>query len=266
MQYIKENFNAIGHGVTYYVDQLNGDDNNNGSQNAPFKTLTRAISSIPIGGIGIIYVLGDYNLDLEPNHIYIRNKKIRIILKGTLSVSWHTITAGATYAQLRRVFILGKGSSIEFWIDSNNNGRIVIADNDTGAPLAGSITGLVQAMGYGRAVVAFAGFYIRVSTDNYTPIEIGADAYLMDASVWSKWDGFVVFCLTGHYAGTGREIIARGKFLRLGSITGTAVYKVSYDGGFKDGLGNPVSPVNLITGVIKGGNGVPRNVISNLIL
>ena len=247
----------------FYVDQLNGDDNNDGSQSAPFKTLTKGIASVPVGGVGIIYVIGDYNLDNESGDIFIYNKKIRIILKGTLSVSWKTVS---NYALLRSTFALLKNSSIEFWIDSANNGKIVIADNNTGLSPAGVSTGLVRTVGNGEAVICSAGFYLRITADNYTPIEIGTDAFLMDARVWSSWDGFVVFCLTGHHPGTGREIIVRGKLLRLYSLTGTAVYKVAYDGGFKDGSGNAVGPATLITGVIKDGNGVPRNVVSNLIL
>jgi len=41
---------------TFYVDAENGDDNNNGSSSAPFKTIKKACDSIPNGGYGTIYL------------------------------------------------------------------------------------------------------------------------------------------------------------------------------------------------------------------
>jgi len=47
---------------TYYVDQINGNDGNDGSQTAPFQSLQRAINSVPAGGVGNIYIIGTHRL------------------------------------------------------------------------------------------------------------------------------------------------------------------------------------------------------------
>ncbi|MCD6489412.1 MAG: phage tail protein [Thermodesulfobacterium sp.] len=51
----------------FYVDAENGDDNNDGSQSAPFKTLKKAIDSVPNGGAVCIYLYYDqiYEIDCD---------------------------------------------------------------------------------------------------------------------------------------------------------------------------------------------------------
>ncbi len=41
---------------TFYVDAENGDDNNDGSESAPFKTIKKACDSVPNGGYGKIHL------------------------------------------------------------------------------------------------------------------------------------------------------------------------------------------------------------------
>ena len=69
---------------TVYVDWYYGDDNNPGTNAQPFKTLQRAISSIPPGGFVTIVLKNDYRFD-DPSHpttIHIDNKHVRISLNG----------------------------------------------------------------------------------------------------------------------------------------------------------------------------------------
>jgi hypothetical protein len=40
--------------LTFYVDAENGDDNNPGTEDAPFKTIEKAVNSVPNGGYGLI--------------------------------------------------------------------------------------------------------------------------------------------------------------------------------------------------------------------
>jgi len=42
---------------TFYVDRVNGDDNNDGGSSAPFATIEKAIESIPEAGFGIVQIL-----------------------------------------------------------------------------------------------------------------------------------------------------------------------------------------------------------------
>ncbi len=41
---------------SYYVDAVNGSDNNDGSSSAPFQTIKKAVDSLPIGAWGNVYV------------------------------------------------------------------------------------------------------------------------------------------------------------------------------------------------------------------
>ncbi|QUS57360.1 hypothetical protein [Pseudovibrio brasiliensis] len=50
---------------TFYVDAVNGSDENDGSQNAPFRRMRKAVDLIPRHGRGYIYLQSDYHMD-EP--------------------------------------------------------------------------------------------------------------------------------------------------------------------------------------------------------
>jgi len=69
----------------FYIDAVNGDDNNpgTGTSDAPFKTLAKAIESIPNGGTGVITLLSDYTI---PSRISTGNNKT-ILIRGPLNAS-----------------------------------------------------------------------------------------------------------------------------------------------------------------------------------
>jgi len=67
---------------TFYVDAGNGNDDNDGSKDKPFKTLKKAIDSIPVGGCGEIYLLGSEDFIIDDN-IFIKNKLIRLFGSST---------------------------------------------------------------------------------------------------------------------------------------------------------------------------------------
>jgi len=67
---------------TFYVDAENGDDNNVGNYNNPFKTLYKALNSIPHGGRGVVVLLSDLELANEPTAIQIGGKIIYLKLNG----------------------------------------------------------------------------------------------------------------------------------------------------------------------------------------
>jgi len=96
---------------TFYVDADNGDDNNPGTSDAPFKTLRKAIDSVPMGGIGDIRIKGDYILD---EVILIVNKKIQMSLHGNLQINW--ITDDSNYDRLSGRFSLQFNAAVVFYI------------------------------------------------------------------------------------------------------------------------------------------------------
>ena len=66
---------------TYYVDAVNGSDNNDGSSTAPFKTIKKAVDSVPVGGWGEIRLTAGqiHRIDAD---IYTANKTILFLTKG----------------------------------------------------------------------------------------------------------------------------------------------------------------------------------------
>jgi len=71
-----------------YVDAENGSDTSgDGSQSAPFKTLKKAIDSIPPGGIAIIYLAKGRTYVID-SHIRLINKKISIFSATSINVDY----------------------------------------------------------------------------------------------------------------------------------------------------------------------------------
>jgi len=64
---------------TFYVDAVNGDDNNEGTADAPFKTIKKAVYATPISGACDILLIGDYVLKASENRTNVSGgRKIRI--------------------------------------------------------------------------------------------------------------------------------------------------------------------------------------------
>jgi len=72
----------------FYVDAVDGDDNNDGSESEPFKTIKKACYCVPIGGCGVINILGGQEFLIDSD-IDIWNKGIDIISDSS---NYSTIT------------------------------------------------------------------------------------------------------------------------------------------------------------------------------
>ena len=101
----------------FYVEAINGNDTNDGSLNAPFKTPKKAIDSIPVGGVGVVRLLSDVELTED---ISIRRKHVVIVGEGaprTINVRAVNVTdnngvvVGTGIPMIR---LLGGSSSINF--------------------------------------------------------------------------------------------------------------------------------------------------------
>jgi len=243
---------------TFYVDAVNGDDNNDGSPNAPFKTLKKACDSVPVGGSGEITILGDYTLQQD---IDIKYKHIFLTLTGTLTFPWFAIDN--TYAGIHGITLYN--SSIHFYIDSDNNGKVVVLDNNTGKttinPDYGSALRVDEAAEYG-----YITFRLWSKQDNYNPM-IVRDGALVAIRQWSiNRPSLLGVSISGHYAGTNRSIqVDSGAYLVDFENTPGSFY-YSYEGGLTDLSGNSINIGSVVAGIVKDANGVPRNVISNIVL
>ena len=60
----------------FYVDSVNGSDNNPGTNTEPFATINKACDSVPEGGVGYINIQGTFDIT---NNIVLRNKLIDLV-------------------------------------------------------------------------------------------------------------------------------------------------------------------------------------------
>jgi len=107
----------------FYVDQINGNDNNDGSQAYPFKTIQKAVDSAPVGGLCRIILLSDITID--SNIIALRrgvvidagsvNKAINV---SAINISdSNGVFVGTGFP---KIVLLGSGSFIHFYNCSVN--------------------------------------------------------------------------------------------------------------------------------------------------
>jgi len=243
---------------TFYVDATNGNDTNVGSSAYPFKTIKKACDSVPVGGVGSITILGDYTLQQNIDILY---KHIDLNLKGTLTFPW--FATDNTYAGIHGITL--HNSSIGFYIDSSTNGKLIVLDNNTGKtsinPFYSSALRVNESTKYG-----YIKFSIWTSQDNYSPIII-KDGALVSIRQWStNRPDLLSIAISGHYAGTNRSIqVDSGAYL-VDFENAPSSFYYSYDGGLTDLSGNSINIDSVVAGIVKDPNGVPRNIISNIVL
>jgi hypothetical protein len=243
---------------TIYINQRDGSDENDGTSSSPVRTINEAIKRIPAGGWGILNIQGDYKIS-EP--ILVEGKNLTIIPRGELRLGYRI--HGDTYYQSTG-FVL-RNSNLLIVLDSDIEGRIFLEDipNDKpSTPYNGFIT-VHENCNIGSGYI-----YLRIKKDDYTPIRIGQGQQLFSILEWSyNRPSFATFGIAGHYSGTNREVIinSNNAFIANLQYAPSGLY-INYDPGFKDESGNAVDPAEKVTGLVKDSNGVPRNVISNLVL
>ncbi len=198
---------------TYYVDAVNGDDTNDGSSSgSPFKTIKKAIDSVPIGGAGFITLLSDVNVDFRTS---IKYKRIDIHLNGfALNVLTDSIS-----------IIYG------FYVETA---------------------------------------FIRISGDNKAGSKIILPAPASDTSgigghpaLFKKGElGETFFSVTLSYS---VEVVVNSPYYYIAEADNNTI-AFSAHGSITDNTGNGVGWLDLIKGVVKDANGVPRNILSNKVL
>jgi len=225
---------------TFYVDAVNGSDSNLGTSATPFKTIKKAIDSVPVGGYGEIHVVGDYSL--SDGLIAIQNKTIRIILEGTLTVDWVAI---GTLAYPTIFFYIKDGGTLNFYLDSDRSSKIVINPNTTGY----SISIVHKALVILNSGLASTQFMIFTRVDNYNPIIISS-GFLVSTDTASLITATPpCIDISGHYFGINRKIIvdtANGAGLVY--LKDVSWFRYSYQGGLADASGNALTIKDVIGG------------------
>ncbi len=220
---------------TFYVDAVNGDDNNDGSYAAPFATSQKAVDSVPSGGVAEVFFLSDYVLDSAVEKINSENKKI--YLHGQT-------TANLTIKQNTNENVI-RGSGI-FIISSFNNVTFEF-NATTSAPVFWSTFRYHGEASSKLLYVEFTNCAEIVFRNNETTttkyVAAMVDMRITSSDIITD-TGVILLSLSS--GATSR--------LEVNGVTAT------------DANGASVDIASLIANIIKDANGVPRNIVSNLIL
>jgi len=196
-----------------FVDQINGNDDNNGTEVFPFKTIKKAILSVPDNNLYYIRLLSDVDLN---NFITLQNRNIYIQLNG------HNFNV-LTTAQSRLYSIYLETGELIFDGQNISGSKITLPNQTSDSSDNNNHPALLMA---GANGIGFRGLHLKY----------GVDVVVNDSQ-------YHLFELNDKGAGA---------YTIQGTLT--------------DNTGDNLTWADLIIGVVKDSNGVPRNVISNIII
>lgn len=145
---------------TVYVDQVNGNDNNDGTQTRPFKTLQKAFNSVPVGGVVGVYLLSDYVLTNEEGLNY-RTCILNLNNKTLTTEINPTSPSNSNFAGFRG-FINLHNSVLQI---GANTGKIVTPVNNTGKPLSPPESKIIAS----NSLSSFNSLLVYIGSNDNTP-------------------------------------------------------------------------------------------------
>jgi len=224
---------------TFYVDAENGDDNNDGSSSAPFKTLQKTISSVPSGGYCGIYLKdGTYIID---NYIILNNQNIVIncsLVTNSANISFLT---RESHNKERPYNIYIQNSHLRFY-----------GYNKCSIETPGLSLGLGDKINEG--VFLFVGNGL---VDFYQCTISVNEFYLVSGYVYQGYLNIIAACFSDNIIvknGSSNVIDAR-KLLIHSSVNDD----------IRDSDNNNLAWSDVIDAIVKDANGNPRNIISNIV-
>ena len=225
---------------TFYVDAVNGDDSNPGTGDAPFKTLKKAIDSVPVGGKATVSCTSDVTLSEE---ISLHSKNIRIVLND------HTLVVSSFSDTVNKYFGFEMSGS-EIRIES---GTIQLSGKaNTDLSWAISAIGAVFKGSHpaGPNLVSIGSCSLLLPADAGVLCCTGISAWsilthlLLERCVITR-DGGVIYAVQGSGSGIGTLSI--------------------FDTTITDSSGNAVEWTDVVSGIIYDSSNIPRNIVSNII-
>lgn len=229
---------------TYYVDHANGDDNNSGSSSAPFKTIKKAVDSAPAMSVITIVLKGtghvvDANIlgRFSKVEIYgdttVAGGKSKIIFKAYTSNNYNFLYG---FDQTTSVSFLN--CEIDFDLSGDNGSYPYSAERN-----------VVRYSKQRATVVGIHLYKTKVNLPNN-------DKYRLAVATSSSQAGIAL----SMYLTEIHSASANNMLVKIGGATLTLVaYSTTYTGEI-----TTLEP--LIAGIVKDGNGVPRNVLSNVVI
>jgi len=254
---------------TIYVDAENGSDNTgDGSSSAPFKSLQKAIDSIPPGGQGYITIVGNYTV--TESIIKVVNKSITISLSGELHFKPIVRVSGSYKYKGVTKFIVASNSLLR--IASGYSNFQIIIDEDYPDDWD-------SAMSHANGQTIFSACSSRIEIGAYNvkhnskilvKIPAGFSLFSTSTSDWyfSPRAIHSIFSFSVASSESNHKIILDGNFLINGTQAPTYVlnFYINYPSlKLVDSQGNNIDLKNKIVGIIKDSNGIPRNIVSNVV-
>lgn len=224
---------------TFYVDAVTGNDNSEGTQAAPFKTLKKAVPAIPYGGGGIIYLAG------AQEHI----------IDSLIQVPWRSIIFAATPGAsekptIKNVCTTDDNSTAGFAMNNASLyfSGLVLRTADyriANAPTNNVYMGLIRRNDRPAGPVSVSGCEIRLG-----------DTPFMRLTSNGQMGSLALYSVAITRVGTNPSAALLDAanipcLLAAGAVTAPAGAKWLND---------------LVTGVVLDANNVPRNILTNLIL
>ena len=233
---------------TFYVDADNGDDNNDGSSGNPFKSLQKAVDSVPISGFGCINLVSDYtgsfNVNLKTIYMSINAGKVWTIPMGD------------------RCDITGSNVGIY------NQGNLIVDKGDGSDITAENYAGFWVSDSEYNIFLGIIANLCLINNKATNPVRIDSDRSLFGVRN-SGMNQNIQINLVVYNIYTNGNFTLDGNLMQLNNGCGSFQWNnFNNDSSFQviDSSGNAVDVKTKIAGIIKDSNSVPRNVISNIIL
>ena len=238
---------------TFYVDAENGDDNNTGDSSHPFKTIKKACDSVPVGGNANIY-LTNYAEYVVNEDILVNNKSIEFFTNDKKGDGSHSVIV------------------FQWYVNDDNNTNNLYS---------------FQAISSHRSGYYNLGFHsidLKEDTTNYDSNNNDNAKYMFrssyDGSATSRNITFYncnitlthSICIAPAYETGNKYYYSSGGILcataNKCSITTNSNYfmKVNNSSGVLNSYDSSIDNDNYwCSGIVKDSNGVPRNIVSNII-
>lgn len=218
---------------TFYVDAVSGSDENSGLVASKFKTVDKAVNSVPSGGVGVIYLTNGQDYVIESS-VDITNKTI--LIRGTDGLDRPRLKNKSDAQNITTGFYGYNGKVRLFLVD--------LYSADFGNPLLSRS--------------AYDGIFKGSSQSDLDVLHYSGNFYIGDTSLFSQYAGQKLN-ITMHYV-TIYHVASneQGKLLynRADTVTRLSAGTVTLPEGSVWG--------DLISGISRAPDNEPRNILTNL--
>ena len=245
--------------LTIYVDQVKGNDSNNGTKSAPFKSLQKAIDIIPEFVNADIHILGDYIL--RSNVSIFRKTNVTLILHGTLTTTEYTPPLFTDHTGIYAINVVN--SSVHVVIDSDINGKIVVPPKLSPKKVGPHHYSIFNAVNFSKFAVFK--FDLNVKQNDYNPIIVNSGFGLVSVGKGFSGRTYLNVEIIGRYPGKNRSIIVNSNSTLVSFNNATGNFHYNYTGGLINETNTPIPVSSCINKRINSDNKFPCYVTSSIV-